>query len=349
VSLGTLLGGVDSEATAVNGDGDVVVGDGSEPGYDWGIALRWSSATGMTNFGTPEGWLSRGRGVSLDGAVIVGFSQYYPYAGYPTSPHAFRWTSGTGMVDLGVFAGGNDQSHATAVSGDGLVVVGYANTANGDRAFTWTAAGGMVSIGVLPAGGDYSYAYGVNADGSVVVGQVNQLNGDVAFRWTWAGGMESLGILPGAESASAEGVSGDGSVIVGSTGPPFLQRAFLWTPSLGMVDLNTYLPSIGVDLSGWTLTDATGISQDGITIVGNGVHLDHTEAWAADLVTRPTCYANCDQSPCAPVLNANDFSCFLNKFAAGDSYANCDGSTTPPVLNANDFVCFLNKFAAGCS
>ncbi len=29
-------------------------------------------------------------------------------------------------------------------------------------------------------------------------------------------------------------------------------------------------------------------------------------------------------------------------------YANCDNSVTPPVLNVNDFICFLNKFAAGC-
>ena len=61
------------------------------------------------------------------------------------------------------------------------------------------------------------------------------------------------------------------------------------------------------------------------------------------------CYANCDGSTTAPVLNVLDFGCFLNKFAAGDSYANCDGSTTPPVLNVLDFGCFLNRFAAGCS
>ncbi len=61
------------------------------------------------------------------------------------------------------------------------------------------------------------------------------------------------------------------------------------------------------------------------------------------------CYANCDGGTTAPVLNVLDFSCFLNKFAAGDPYANCDGSTTVPVLNVNDFSCFLNKFAAGCS
>jgi hypothetical protein len=61
------------------------------------------------------------------------------------------------------------------------------------------------------------------------------------------------------------------------------------------------------------------------------------------------CYPNCDQSTQPPILNANDFQCFLNKFAAADSYANCDQSTQPPILNANDFQCFLNKYAAGCS
>jgi hypothetical protein len=62
----------------------------------------------------------------------------------------------------------------------------------------------------------------------------------------------------------------------------------------------------------------------------------------------PPCYANCDGSTTPPVLNVLDFSCFLNKFAAGDAAANCDGSTTPPVLNVLDFSCFLNEFAAGC-
>jgi hypothetical protein len=49
------------------------------------------------------------------------------------------------------------------------------------------------------------------------------------------------------------------------------------------------------------------------------------------------------------VLNVQDFSCFLNKFANQDTYANCDGSTIAPILNIQDFSCFLNKFANGCS
>jgi hypothetical protein len=61
-----------------------------------------------------------------------------------------------------------------------------------------------------------------------------------------------------------------------------------------------------------------------------------------------TCYANCDGSTVAPVLNVNDFICFQTKFAEQDPCANCDGSTVPPVLNVNDFICFVNKFGNGC-
>jgi len=67
------------------------------------------------------------------------------------------------------------------------------------------------------------------------------------------------------------------------------------------------------------------------------------------VINGPTfCYANCDGSSVVPVLTANDFQCFLNRFASNDPYANCDGSNVPPVLTANDFQCFLNAYAAGC-
>jgi hypothetical protein len=75
---------------------------------------------------------------------------------------------------------------------------------------------------------------------------------------------------------------------------------------------------------------------------------DTTLTWAL-IDAGYVCYANCDGSTTAPVLNVLDFSCFLNKFASGDPWANCDRSTTAPVLNINDFACFLNAFAAGCT
>jgi hypothetical protein len=66
------------------------------------------------------------------------------------------------------------------------------------------------------------------------------------------------------------------------------------------------------------------------------------------------CWVNCDGSVLAPMLNAGDFQCFLNTYAAGcpadptQCWANCDQSTSPPVLNVNDFQCFMNHFAIGC-
>jgi hypothetical protein len=69
------------------------------------------------------------------------------------------------------------------------------------------------------------------------------------------------------------------------------------------------------------------------------------------------CYANCDGSSIAPILNVDDFTCFINEFALAaalphgqqlEHYVNCDGSTIAPVLNVDDFTCFINAFAAGC-
>jgi hypothetical protein len=69
------------------------------------------------------------------------------------------------------------------------------------------------------------------------------------------------------------------------------------------------------------------------------------------------CYANCDGSTVAPILNVDDFTCFINEFASAQSlphaqqvtaYANCDGSTTAPALNVDDFTCFINQYATGC-
>jgi hypothetical protein len=69
------------------------------------------------------------------------------------------------------------------------------------------------------------------------------------------------------------------------------------------------------------------------------------------------CRANCDQSAVAPILNVDDFTCFINEYASAsvlplqqqvEHYANCDGSTSAPILNVDDFTCFINEFAAGC-
>ena len=95
--------------------------------------------------------------------------------------------------------------------------------------------------------------------------------------------------------------------------------------------------------------DEGGTGRPSLYHVSNG--LVTVNGQASQYIARMmcTCRANCDGSNVAPYLSANDFQCFINKFAAGDGFANCDGSTGTPALTANDFQCFINSYAAGCS
>jgi uncharacterized membrane protein len=95
-----------------------------------------------------------------------------------------------------------------------------------------------------------------------------------AWDWTEATGFVGLGGVGG----GALDVSFDGSVIVGSSGGV----AFIWDAQHGMRSLQQVLTDeLGLDLSGWSLTSASGISDDGRVIAGTGLFEGATEAWIA--------------------------------------------------------------------
>jgi probable HAF family extracellular repeat protein len=289
VGLGDLPGGgFFSTANGVSADGSVVVGQGTSA--NGAEAFRWTQATGVVGLGDLPGDIfeSLAFGVSADGSVVVGRSRS------ANGTEAFRWTQGTGMVGLGDLSGSLFGSSASGVSADGSVVVGEANSANGGQAFRWTQVTGMVGLGDLPGGSFASGANGVSADGSVVVGSSRIFGtsgnafGIEAFRWTQATGMVGLGDLPGGSFFSiATGVSGNGSVVVGigNAGNSSSGRAFIWNISQGMRNLQEVLTNdYGLNLTGWTLSEATAISADGLSIVGIGTNPDgDTEAWIARL------------------------------------------------------------------
>ena len=280
VDLGMLPGATTAYSTGVSVDGSVVVG--TVYATEGVRAFRWTFAGGMVSLGLPldgggdqEAYNTYGTAVSGDGAVVAGFSD-------PVNA-AYRWTDAGGMWSLGTPGAG--YSIARDCNSDGTVLVGESTAGLGDHAFRWTLQEGLQDLGTL-SGGTISRAAGVSADGSTVVGYGNAgLAGMRAFRWTAASGMVSLGTLPGMTSY-AYGVSGDGSVVVGVLMSP--NHAMMWTPSLGMVDLNSYLPTLHLDLTGWTLTSANGISADGRTVVGTGTHNGQTEAWVAQLSSPTT-------------------------------------------------------------
>ncbi len=282
------------EAYAVSADGSVIVGyinstNPPWPGYP--EASRWTAEGGMQGLGLLPGRghnQSSSSGVSADGSVVVGWS----VGMWGGKSEAFRWTESDGMQSIGDLPGGKFWSQATDVSADGSVVVGVGNSASGIEAFRWTESGGFQALGDLPGGGFYSCGLNVSPDGSVVIGYSKSASGIEAFRWE-NGVMLGLGDLPGGGFGSrAYDVSANGSVVVGKSligdHPQTGNVAFIWDADHGMRNLKTLLENdYGLDLTGWRLAFARGISDDGLTIVGTGHSPDYPHNFEAWVVTFP--------------------------------------------------------------
>jgi len=221
------------DCTVVVGVSDVTVNGATQHAFRWTLG-------GMVDLGAPAngGPNSRAFGVSSNGTVIVGEAEFPDPNNLISgkSRKAFRWTQAGGFQNLGDLQPAG-LSIASAVTGDGTVVVGGASTNNGSSAFRWVvptppAQPVMQPIGPLP-GHTYAVATGISDNGKIVVGtsstfpltrnNVGFNKGDGAFRWTQAGGLQ---------------------------------------------DLKQILSSNGIDMTGITLVSVTGISPDGQWIQG---------------------------------------------------------------------------------
>jgi len=264
--------GILSQPTGVSADGSVVVG------YSFGSFATgwvWTASGGAVPFGPPQGFtFAFPSAVSSDGSIIVGT------ASGNLQPQAFRWTQNGGTVLLGVLPGDTDSS-ANAVSGNGIVVVGQSNNNIIQRAFRWTQTGGMTDLGSLP-GATFTTPTATNFDGSVVVGY-SISNAAHAFRWQANTGLTALPELPGAQVSEAYAVNYDGSVIVGVSGSATFPsgEAAVWNKN-GVQSIKNLLVANGVNLLGWTLSEARGVSADGTIVAGTGANPSgQEESWIA--------------------------------------------------------------------
>jgi hypothetical protein len=84
--------------------------------------------------------------------------------------------------------------------------------------------------------------------------------------------MAGLGDLPGGRFQSfANAVTADVRTVVGSSESDFGAEAFIWDAAHGMRRLqDALLADYGLELPGWSLVVAEGISADGRVIVGSG-------------------------------------------------------------------------------
>ncbi len=296
--LGVLPGGQFSQPFHISRDGSAIVGS-SPANLATSRAFQWRLGTGMQELGSPAGFGNPNAiAVNSDGTIIGGNADITANPNYrkvvrwvngvpqsvpdpePITPSdtwdmsgdgtvmtgsrgatGYRWTSAAGFQDLGSLPGQNS-SRGFGISVDGSVIVGETNT----DAFRWTSSG-MVALPRI-ATSPYARAQAVSGDGNVAVGE----SASVAVRWVGAGPAQPM-FFPGGSYATAYGVDYDGDTIVGSASlPTGVSVATLWTPALGLVDLNTYLPTLGVNLAGWTLYEGRSISSDGTVIVGTGYH-----------------------------------------------------------------------------
>jgi probable HAF family extracellular repeat protein len=280
--LGFIAGGNTSQALGISADGSVVVGHANSSGTP-NYAFKWTSGGGMTSVASSDcaGQGPFAYGTNSNGALIVG------NVDGTVAPDCFpgravEWVSGGSYQLLFPNPPATPPSGlARGVSSDGLVIVGQVAANTGPscnpctQAFRWTGGSG-VTLGDL--GGNFSAAYAANSDGSVVVGTaaVDIVNSQ-PFRWTAAGGLVGLGGQ--SINATAYAVSSDGSVVAGEASG----KAFRWTAATGLLYVQDLLVASGVNLSGWNLKQATGISADGTTIVGTADSPSGGQAWIARL------------------------------------------------------------------
>jgi uncharacterized membrane protein len=367
VGLGKFAGAFNSSGGwVVSADGSTVYGVSSTARSSAGQynsrGFRWTLASGMTQLpiipSDPEPTTFAGiRGATPDGSLLVGgcgTNTTYRWAVWPAGGEPYQFPDPVHTVF----------GELKAVSDDAQTMWGSGSQTG--RALIWRA-GAPALISVALPNAQSSDAIAMSTDGTTFIGNSDTVyqgqHYQHAFRYRDDTGVVDLNatFIPNTFHG-AIGASGDGNIIVGSgnaiTPPsvPFWQgygAGWIWRPSAGTIALETYLTGeLGLDLRGLVHPVANAVSRNGRWIAGTAI--DPTEnfsfgsqvAWLVD--TGAPCYPNCDGSVVAPILNVQDFSCFLVKYVAGDPYANCDGSTAPPTLNVLDFSCFLQRFAEGC-
>jgi uncharacterized membrane protein len=268
-----------SIARSASYDGTFITGivyrSGSPPDWQGGFIWDWVGGT-ATGIGDLPGGMtsSNAYAISDDGTVIAGFSVD------AIAYRAIRWEAGppSAMTTLGT---GWENSEVHGVSGDGEKIVGFQLESLPSLHGVARCWDGLTMVDLPSPPGDFgTRAWAISPDGSTIVGRSRQSSGDVATKWdgcSATANAELLGAAPGHLESEANDASADGGVIVGWSGlnTDSGREASIWDAEHGMQLLHDVLvDDYGFDLTGWTLREAEGISDDGKVIVGTGINPD---------------------------------------------------------------------------
>ena len=201
-----------------------------------------------------------------NGSVVVGYgtSQYWV------------WTQATGRVDVGGSVPGNGVGGRPRISSDGTLLTGTRlnPTTNLQEISSYSIPNGIwESFGGLgsSSGGESSSGWGVSDDGTTLVGLGWVTAGSAqAIRWRASTGVVSLGTTVAGRSTRANDCNAGGDVIVGwqDSTSGFRQGA-VWVDGVQTL----------ISLSGSPLGEASGVSNDGTWVIGNGVSSNGFNPW----------------------------------------------------------------------
>jgi probable HAF family extracellular repeat protein len=261
-----------SPAMGVDSSGTTLIGIMGDHGSNPFRAYRRVGNGPLENLGVLPGPYTRSyaSGVSGDGTIVVGRSEYNP-SSTSLVTQAVRWTSQTAMQGLGYLRPGHFRSQANAISRDGSTVVGWSNSSGVQEAFVWREGAGMQPLPQLPGAPFLSTsANAVNMAGLVFAGHAINPSGNAqAVRWSPLG-IESLGSMGGLLDSIAHAIDDTGNVIGGvAYTATSSHRAFVWTPQSGMMFLTDLLGLHGITVpSEWHPAYIYAISGDGLTFAG---------------------------------------------------------------------------------
>jgi len=301
-NLGTLPGGFNSFANAINATG-AIVGTSENGQIDplLGVAeshpVLWKNGK-IFDLGTLDGGYeglaltSNKRGQVVGLAVntvpdtLPGFPNNIPWG---TQSRAFLWENGK-MQDLGTLGAGTD-AVAYFINDSGQIAgMSYSNTTLNpvfdwcgsfrgvnvptEEPFVWEKGKGITSLGTF--GGTCGFPNAINKWGEIV--GLSDLPGDVSFHpflWTRRSGMRDLGTL-GGTYGRAVAINDAGEVAgTAATKNDKSFRAFLWKRDTGMINLGT--------LNGDPCSSAYAMNAKG-QVIGASLACDlsvvHTFLWA---------------------------------------------------------------------
>jgi hypothetical protein len=277
--------------------GVVLAGDTNCESNPNGHTWRWDPSGGFVALSTrpiTEFSFEFILSMSNDAGVIAGYGS----ADFSAEPEVAVKIGAAPLVRISVVP-----TDGPLVSGDGSTVVFVGRTTDPfvRTLYRWTApAGPLVPTVNLPL---MAKLLSVSNDGSAVYLH-SGLNGSLQ-RHTMAGGLQTISTTCCPQFA--QDATPDGSVVVGLALRAGVSTAYMWDAARGVRWIDSVLTQAGVNLAGAVLTSAVGVSDDGTTIVGEGM----PRPWIADLdfVPPPPCDqdfnqdGNADQDDVAYLIN----------------------------------------------